>query len=125
MLKSEDFINLRVEEFNGLDADGNGTLELDELFPLIEAIGSVHPFSITYDHCQQFMELFDENGDGVLQLEEYINLVTYVVALACLKHKSDADAAPKNESEFEAENKQLKSVLDRAVQENMELKRML
>jgi len=41
----------------------------------------VHPFSIQYEHCAQFMDLFDENKDGVLQLEEYINLVTYVVAL--------------------------------------------
>jgi len=36
MLKSDEFIQQRVEEFNGLDADGSGTLELDELYPLIE-----------------------------------------------------------------------------------------
>ena len=38
------------------------------------------------------MDLFDENKDGVLQLEEYINLVTYVVALACLTHQQEQAA---------------------------------
>jgi hypothetical protein len=57
-----------------------GTLELDELYPLIEAIADVGPFeanswTITLDHCRKFMELFDENGDGVLQPDEYIQLV--------------------------------------------------
>ena len=90
MLESDEFKQVRQEEFSGLDADGSGTLELGELYPLLEAISELEAFAtldwdISMDNCRQFMKLFDTNRDGVLEFSEYVFLVKYVVAMAYLR----------------------------------------
>ena len=61
---------------------------------MLEQIGSVHPWSINYDHCSKFMQIFDTNGDGVLQLDEYIKLVRYVIAMAAWEYYGSQQQQP-------------------------------
>ncbi|CAD7927742.1 unnamed protein product [Amoebophrya sp. A120] len=128
-IESEEFAHMRRLEFQSLDDDESGTLEINELFPLIEAIADVHPWSITYEHCARFLELFDENGDGVLQFGEYLKLVQYVIAIATVEYENENKAANAGAAEklaqMEEENARLKSKLDKTNQEKCELQRQL
>ena len=87
------------------------------------------------------MKIFDANGDGVLQLGEYIKLVRYVVSMAALQYEDSmrdrqhaghsgaetvqSDGAYTAISSLEDENAQLKHILDLKRQENLELKRQM
>mmetsp|Transcript_4524 Transcript_4524/g.11047 ORF Transcript_4524/g.11047 Transcript_4524/m.11047 type:complete len:634 (+) Transcript_4524:102-2003(+) len=129
-IMSEDFAMQRRLEFDSLDDDASGTLEINELFPLIEAIADVHPWSITYEHCARFLTLFDENGDGVLQFEEYLKLVQYVIAMATVEYESETTGGSGGgaaiAAEMEAlmeENERLKKAFDKVSQEKTELQR--
>ena len=65
----EDFLEQTVARFNAIDEDGNGVLTPDELFPIIEDMISC-PWAVTMDHCTKFLDIFDENGDGVISVTE-------------------------------------------------------
>ena len=52
------------EVFSSMDADGNGTLDTDELFI---ALADKIEESVAYE----LMEIMDMNGDGVIDFEEF------------------------------------------------------
>lgn len=85
---------------------------MNELYPLIEALAEVHPFSITYEHCASFMKLADQNGDGVLQLDEYCRLGAYVIALSCLQYQQEEAANIGEEEKLRQENGRLQASIE-------------
>ncbi|CAD7928220.1 unnamed protein product [Amoebophrya sp. A25] len=122
-IMSKEFHQMRKMEFDTLDDNGNGSLEIGELFPLIEAIADVHPWSVSYEHCQRFMDLFDSNYDGLLQFTEYLDMVRYVIAFASIDHyANEANAAAELEA-MRTENERLKKALDTVNQKHCELQR--
>ena len=46
------------------DADGNGVLTPDELFPVIEELMRKNPWAVTMEHCVKFAAIFDADGNG-------------------------------------------------------------
>ena len=58
-----------------VDADGSGDLDPDELVPIILEVmqqnGGTPP---SHDLCVQFCQLFDDDGNGVLDREEFVAL---------------------------------------------------
>lgn len=70
LLMSDEFRDCRVAEFEHLDVDGSGTLEIQELYPLIEAIADVHPFAITYCFlCDSGIERCGSHAENVIQFQ--------------------------------------------------------
>lgn len=60
--------NLEIT-FKSIDSDGSGTLDLDELRKAFEAGGRKR----SIEFWKNFISTIDENKDGVIQLDEFIN----------------------------------------------------
>ena len=61
-----------------LDQDGNGVLDTDELMPILDLLYNfilkqlqADKIKFESDHWIEFAQIFDTNGDGVLQMDEF------------------------------------------------------
>jgi Ca2+-binding EF-hand superfamily protein len=80
-IEYSEFINMTLEHkkllsrqnleitFKNMDADGSGTLDLEELRKIFEAGGKKR----TTDFWRKFIASIDQNNDGVIDLNEFIN----------------------------------------------------
>jgi len=84
-LTSDDFVNLCHSKFMELDADGNGTLSPEELFPLIVELSSAHPYSVDLQQCERFTAIFDIRGDGVIRLDEFVDFARFLEIMSYLQ----------------------------------------
>ena len=83
-LDNEKFVSYAVEKFKSVDLDGNGVLTPDELYPVIEEMVEV-PWAVTMDHCNRFVDIFDDNGDGVIGLDEFATFCQFVALISYLE----------------------------------------
>jgi Ca2+-binding EF-hand superfamily protein len=74
----EEFTALCNEKYDALDADGNGTLSPDELYPMILELSGGHPMSVTTDHCKRLIKMFDEEQKGVFSRREFVDFVKFI-----------------------------------------------
>ena len=87
ILVGEDEVKVRLalgRLYDAFDTDGNGVLTPDELFPVIEEMVEV-PWAVTMEHCNRFVEIFDENGDGVIGLDEFATFCQFVALISYLE----------------------------------------
>ena len=77
-----------MEQFALIDVDGNGVLTSDELFPVIEDLVQC-PWAITPEHCNQFVEVFDEDGDGVIDMGEFHTFIMFVTLMSYLEYQNE------------------------------------
>ena len=59
------------QAFASFDADGNGTLDADELKRILCSPVSGGNTQMTPEEVDQLFRKFDANGDGVLSVEEF------------------------------------------------------
>ena len=86
-LEGPEFTKHCEEWFGDLDADKNGVLSAEELFPVIEHLLREEEIEVTKEHCTEFTEAFDENGDGVIQHDEFESYCRFqVIALYLHNH---------------------------------------
>eukprot|EP00929_Paragymnodinium_shiwhaense_P058771 TRINITY_DN29447_c0_g1_i1.p1 TRINITY_DN29447_c0_g1~~TRINITY_DN29447_c0_g1_i1.p1 ORF type:complete len:1085 (-),score=358.65 TRINITY_DN29447_c0_g1_i1:301-3555(-) len=83
-LLSSEFQMRCMESFRQLDADGNGTLEPQELYPLIIELAAANKLSIDLDVAKRFTSIFDDAGDGVIRKEEFVNFCRFQMIMAYL-----------------------------------------
>eukprot|EP00913_Durusdinium_trenchii_P028822 g27026.t1 len=69
-LLSEKFVTECIAFFQELDKDQNGTLEPEELFPMVRNMADAHSMALDLGQCQRFASIFDDNGDGLIELDE-------------------------------------------------------
>ena len=60
-----------IEAFKTFDADGSGTLTLDELAGVFTRPGGGAP--LTEAESRAFISKHDTNGDGLLSIEEFVD----------------------------------------------------
>lgn len=77
------------EWFGELDADKNGVLSAEELFPVIEHFLQDEEIEVTKSHVEEFTEVFDENGDGVISRDEFESYCRFQVIALYLHHHPD------------------------------------
>jgi len=53
------------------DADGSGTIDPNELGNALGALG----YQVTHDEAEAVVSAFDDNGDGVIQYEDFVSLL--------------------------------------------------
>ena len=86
------------EVFHGLDADGSGALDADEIF---EAIKISAP-NITRAQVAHLVSEFDDSGDGEIQLDEFLLMHARICDAGGVKHHHHADNT-KSKLSFAAE----------------------
>jgi len=62
-----------VRAFRTFDADGSGTLDKTELRAILSRSGTGHTMSDA--DIDEMMNIFDDDGDGVLSISEYLDLM--------------------------------------------------
>ena len=79
LLASDEFIETCLANFDQLDVNQNGKLEPAEMVPVI--IGFMPPNAppLTEENCLKFVEVFDRNGDKVIDRLEFFYLVEFVI----------------------------------------------
>merc|ERR1719188_732336 len=60
-LLSEHFTVECLEFFKDLDKDGNGSLDPEELYPMILALSNAHESSLDISQCRKFASIFDDS----------------------------------------------------------------
>lgn len=83
-LLSERFITECITIFEDLDKDKNGTLEPEELFPMVRNMADAHSMALDLDQCKRFASIFDDNGDGLIELDEFVTFSRFMIVMAFL-----------------------------------------
>merc|ERR1719191_1569219 len=90
----EGFITMCLEKFDSLDVDQNGVLAPSEVFPVILELSLEQPLSVTYEHCATFVEMFDQDKNGVLSKGEFCDFVKFVWFMRWLESQEEQAVAP-------------------------------
>ena len=61
------------------------------------------PWAITMDHCTRFVKIFDEDGDGVIDVSEFHTFCMFVALISYLEYQKMEDAMEEQEAEEEFE----------------------
>jgi Ca2+-binding EF-hand superfamily protein len=98
-LDSPEFQLQCYEKFDVLDADGSGSLTVDELYPIVASLAGTKEWVVTDAQCARFATIFDEDGNGDISKGEFVAFVQFTVAmLYCEKQRKQEE-----EEELEAE----------------------
>ena len=96
-LTSDEFILTAAQQYNALDTDGNGVLTPDELFPVLEEmLGSMDwgvADWITLDHCERFADVFDDDRNGVITADEFLDFCHFLTLMAYLEAQANDEQA--------------------------------
>ena len=69
--------------FNELDADNEGTLDVDEIMPLLEFIMTtrfgLNEGEVTSEAIQELIKFVDEDGSEEISFSEFILLIMVIV----------------------------------------------
>jgi len=84
-LQSETFAEKCMEDFQSLDADGSGSLEPCELFPVILQLAEAHHYSLTQEHCRHFVDIFDDKRNGVITRAEFLNFARFMMIMGFMQ----------------------------------------
>jgi len=79
LVTSDGFLDDCDAKFRELDVDGSGALEPDELLPVIVQLCDAHPLTIDLEKCQRFMDVFDKDGNGVIERDEFAEFTQFVM----------------------------------------------
>ena len=91
--------------FKAFDTDGSGTLSAEEMLQVLTRKGGGASLSI--DDAKAVIATVDYNGDGVLDLEEFVALMSGDAEMAALLPAPSADAAERKAA-FDAATKTVK-----------------
>lgn len=67
-----------------MDVERNGVMDPEHLFPVIIELTNSESWAVTDAHCRQFAHIFDEDGDGRIDLSEFEKLVRFCVIMSAL-----------------------------------------
>lgn len=76
------------DKFAMLDSDGSGRIEAEELYPVVMELTQEHPLSVTLDHCRRLMDIFDADRNGVLNRDEFVLFVKFLLTISFLEQSA-------------------------------------
>ena len=80
-LDSSEFQLTCHAQFDGLDADGSGSLTIDELYPVIASLAGTREWIVTEQQCTRFAKIFDEDGNGDISKSEFVGFMQFAFAM--------------------------------------------
>merc|ERR1719478_2134966 len=83
-LLSDVFASTCLEKFKSLDKDGNGSLDPEELYPLILEMTDAHHYALDLEQCKQFTAIFDDAKTGVISQKEFVNFARFLMVMSYL-----------------------------------------
>jgi len=92
-LLSEHFTLECLTYFQDLDKDGNGSLEPEELFPMVLSLSQAHQQSLDIDQCRRFTAIFDDAKTGVISRSEFVNFSRFLIVMGFLKSQEGQKVA--------------------------------
>merc|ERR1719272_1132639 len=87
--ENDSFVAECVEKFETLDRDLSGRIEAQELFPVILELAEEHPLSITEEHCDELLGIFDRDGNGYLDVQEFVDFIKFVFTISWLNYEAE------------------------------------
>ena len=93
-----------IKAFEAFDVDGSGALSADELIKILSRPSGAAPMSL--QDAKELIAIVDKNGDGELQLEEFIDLMATPGTLTLLP--APPSGAAERQAAFEAETATVK-----------------
>lgn len=88
-ISDEVFFEVCRKGFQRLDANNNGVLEHQELYPIVIQICEPHPFGATEAQCKEFSKFFDVDQSGVLSLHNFVLFARYVMVMSYLNYAQE------------------------------------
>merc|ERR1719502_1803805 len=70
-----------MDQFDALDADGNGVLSPEELAPVVAGVANSQPYDVTYAQCKKFADVFDKDGNGTIERIEFLAFTQFVMVM--------------------------------------------
>lgn len=101
-LLSEKFTIDCINYFQGLDKDGNGVLDPEELTPMVKELIDAHDMAFDKDKCKRFAAVFDDNGDGMIEAGEFVNFARFMVVLSFLEKEEGQLTLALAQEDYEA-----------------------
>jgi len=92
-LTSDRFVLDCHEQFQRLDQEKKGTLKPEDLFPIIMEMSEAQPCSVSAEQCARFTDIFDLDGNGVLQKDEFLDLTRFLCIMSYLHTPEGQEAA--------------------------------
>eukprot|EP00929_Paragymnodinium_shiwhaense_P104960 TRINITY_DN697_c0_g1_i1.p1 TRINITY_DN697_c0_g1~~TRINITY_DN697_c0_g1_i1.p1 ORF type:complete len:1471 (+),score=501.24 TRINITY_DN697_c0_g1_i1:97-4413(+) len=77
--------------FKELDVDKSGVLEPNEVVPIVQSVADKIGrglAAVDTDKCKRFIELFDTNKDGVVQVSELLEMTRFLMVMTHLTEKA-------------------------------------
>jgi len=79
---SDEFVEQCHQRFAELDMDKNGVLSPTELLPIIVDLTHAHPHSVDIEQCERFAAIFDQRGDGVIRMDEFLDFARFLIIMS-------------------------------------------
>lgn len=83
-LIGNEFVMACHRRFLGLDQDKTNVLRPRELIPVVAELSDAFQHTITVSQCERFTNIFDIRGDGVLNLEEFLEFSRFLCIMVYL-----------------------------------------
>lgn len=88
-LLGQEYAEQCCASFAALDADGNGSLDAEELYPvIIEVVGGYCADCVCFvdlDCCRRFISIFNPSGTGSITKAEFVDFARFLVTLSYLQ----------------------------------------
>jgi hypothetical protein len=81
------------DAFSHFDADGSGALDNEEVMKILMRVGpeDTNPNAMTEDDAKEFINLFDQDGSGKMEIKEFIEAMKAIAGLEGLDVKEDTE----------------------------------
>jgi hypothetical protein len=87
-----EFVDSCNERFDELATSEKGAAEgltPDELFPVILEMTQNAPWEITWEQCVKFADIFDADGNGVIDREEFVGFSKFMIVGSMLESMAE------------------------------------
>eukprot|EP00927_Polykrikos_kofoidii_P065110 TRINITY_DN60901_c0_g1_i1.p1 TRINITY_DN60901_c0_g1~~TRINITY_DN60901_c0_g1_i1.p1 ORF type:complete len:1083 (-),score=182.58 TRINITY_DN60901_c0_g1_i1:343-3591(-) len=78
-----------LKEFKQLDVDGSGSLEPEELIPVVLQLCETHPLAVDAERCTKFVKVFDQHQNGVIKEDEFVQFAQFLAVMNFLTQSSE------------------------------------
>lgn len=109
-LTSTEFVTHCHDYFVDLDKSKTGTLSPAELFPVVVDLSKAHPFAVDLSQCERFTRIFDVHGDGVVRVDEFLDLARFLCVMSFL-HSDDGKQRVKDALLIMSDSRKIEDLL--------------